>query len=158
MIKVSLILATMTVASSAWFMPSFGYGSSSDSTNIDENFKRDSQREVVIDKLHSKVYYDAKPTKKMHFFEAWDYCKNITFDGYNDWRVMSKEEAVSLLELSRPKTTVKHAFKNVQKEKYWTATQDRYDEAWYVDFDLGRYSTKKETYKYRTICVRDEKM
>ena len=64
MIKISLVLVTMAVASSAWFMPSFGYGSSSDSTNIDKNFQRDSQREVVIDKLHSKVYYDSKPTKK----------------------------------------------------------------------------------------------
>ena len=156
MIKISLLLSTMTVVASAWFFPSFGYGNS-DSTNIDKNFVRDSKREVVIDKLHSKVYYDAKPTAKMHFFKAWDYCENLSFDGHNDWRVMSKEEGVSLLELSRPHLTVKHAFKNVLQERYWTSTQDRYDEAWYVDFDLGRYSTEKETYKYRTICVRNEK-
>ena len=156
MIKISFVLATLTVAASAWFMPSFGY-SNDDSTNIDKNFVRDNAKEIVVDTINSKIYYDSTPTRKMHFFEAWEYCKDLSFDQHNDWRVISKKEAVSLLELSRPKLTIKHAFKNVTQEKYWTSTRDNYGEAWYVDFDLGRYSTKKETYKYKTICVRDEK-
>ena len=157
MFKTALLILSLTASASAWFvMPSFGY-SNDDTTNVDKNFVRDDSREIVTDTNNKKVYYDATPTQKMHFFQAWDYCSNLTFDSHSDWRVFSKEEAVSLLELSRPNLSVKHAFKNVQEERYWTSKRDRFSEAWYVDFDLGRYSTQKETYKYRTICVRDNK-
>ena len=148
----------MVISASAWFiMPSFSYNNGDDTTHVDKNFQREDAKGIVVDTQNKKVYYDAKATEKMHFFKAWDYCHDLTFNSHRDWRVLSKEEAVSLLELSRSNLNVKHAFKNVLEERYWTATQDRFDEAWYVDFDLGRYSTQKETYKYRTICVRDMK-
>ena len=157
MIKISFILGLSAAVASAWFMPtmSFGYGTDNDNTNVDKKFVRNDKQEVVVNSQTSKMYYDSTPSKKMHFFKAWDYCQAMNFNGFNDWRVITKDEARDLLELSRRTITVKHAFKNVQKETYWTATEDRYDQAWYVDFDLGRYSTKKYTYKYRAICVRD---
>jgi len=158
MIKTGVILGCVVTASFAWFVPTFSFGyNNNDSTNVDKDFLRDERKAIVIDKLHSKTYYDSQPTEKMHFFAAWDYCKKLSFNGHKDWRVFTKEEAVSLLELSRPNLSVKHAFKNVKEERYWTSTRDRFEEAWYIDFDLGRYSTQKENYKYRTICVRDNK-
>jgi len=157
MIKVGLVLSVSAVIASAWFsMPSMSvsYG---DSKNIDNNYERDAQKEVVINKTTSKMYSDKLTSKKMHFFAAWQYCQEMDLAGHKDWRVITKDEAKGLLELSRPKITIKHAFRNVKEETYWTATQDRYDQAWYVDFDLGRYSTKKQTYNYRVMCVRDMK-
>lgn len=157
MIKVSLLLGISAVVASAWFtMPSFGY-SGDDNTNVDKDFQRDANREVVINTKTSKMYSDVKPSKKMHFYGAWEYCQDMTLAGHSDWRVITKEEGKELLELSRRELRVKHAFRNVKEEIYWTSTQDRYGQSWYVDFDLGRYSTKKETYKYRTLCIRDIK-
>ncbi len=157
MIKVGLILGLSVAVASAWFMPtmSFGYGSDSDNTNVDYNFVRNAQQEVVVNSKTSKMYSDAKPSPRMHFFAAWEYCKKMDLAGFDDWRVITKDEARDLLELSRRTVTVKHAFKNVQKESYWTATEDRFEQAWYVDFDLGRYSTRKYTNRYRVICIRD---
>ncbi len=157
MIKTGLILGLSAVVASAWFMPTMNIGKNNDNTNIDKNFQRDAQKEIVIDKKTSKIYSDVKPSKKMHFYGAWDYCQKMDLAGYDDWRVITKDEARDLLELSRSKVNVKHAFRNVKEEIYWTSTQDRFGEAWYIDFDLGRYSTKKETYKYRAICTRDIK-
>ena len=157
MIKMGLILGLSAVVASAWFMPTFSYGSGDDNTNVDIDFTRDAQKEIVINEKTSKMYSDVKPSPRMHFYAAWEYCQNMDLAGYKDWRVITKDEARDILELSRRKVTVKHAFRNVKEENYWTSTQDRYKQSWYVDFDLGRYSTKEETYKYRAICVRDAK-
>ncbi len=154
MIKPILILTLSAVMASAWFsMPTFGYGNS-DSTNIDKNFVRDDKQEVVIDKKNFKMYYDSTPSVKMHFIRAWKSCQKLNYLGFTNWRVPTKGEASGLLELSRPNLKSKHAFKNVQKELYWTSTEDRADSGWYVDFDLGRYSTHKFEKLHRIICVR----
>ncbi|WP_455756218.1 Lcl C-terminal domain-containing protein [Sulfurimonas sp.] len=158
MIKTVIGLTLTTAMLSAWFVPNFSFGgNNNDNTHVDKNFQRDDKKGVVIDTKNSRMYYDSKPSNRMHFFAAWDYCKKMDYLGHNDWRVASKEEYRSLLELSRRTLMVKHAFKNVKEERYWTSTDDRFDQAWYFDFDLGRYSTQKYTHKYRTICVRDSK-
>jgi len=159
MVKIILALTLTSMMASAWFMPSmsFGYGDDDDNTNVDKSYVRDDKKEVVQDTSSSRVYYDSIPSPKMHFFKAWEYCQKMDYLGKNDWRVPSKDELRSLLELSRSGINVKHAFKNVKEEKYWTSTQDRYEQAYFVDFNLGRYSTAKYTKKYRVICVRDSK-
>ncbi len=159
MIKTVFLLILVSVIAQAWFMPtmSFGYGDDNDTTNIDKSYVRNEKKEIVLDTSSKRVYYDSAPSPKMHFFKAWEYCQKMDYLGKNDWRVPSKDELRSLLELSRTSINVKHAFKNVKEEKYWTSTQDRYEQAYYVDFDLGRYSTDKYTNKYRVICVRDSK-
>ena len=159
MIKTAVGLVITGAIASAWFMPTLSFGGGDDERyeNVDKTFVRDAKKEVVIDTGKKKMYYDSTPSKRMHFYAAWDYCKTMDFDGYTDSRVPSKREMVSLLELSRRSVTVKHAFKNILEERYWSATDDRFDKAWYFDFDLGRYSTQDYKYKYRTLCVRDEK-
>ena len=159
MIKTALLLTLTSIMASAWFMPtmSFGYGDDNDTTNVDKSYVRDDKQEIVLDSSSKMVYYDSTPSPKMHFFKAWEYCQKMDYLGKKDWRVPSKDELRSLLELSRRTINVKHAFKNVKEEKYWTSTEDKYEQAYYIDFDLGRYSTDKYTDKYRVICVRDSK-
>lgn len=157
MIKTVLVLSVTTAIASAWFMPSISFGGSVDSTNIDKNFTRDNKQEIVIDEKAAKAYYDSTPSKEMHFYAAWDYCQKMDYLGHYDWRVPTKRELISLFELSRRDVSVKHAFKNIQKARYWSATEDRYGKAWYFDFDLGRYSTERYSKKYKTICVRNYK-
>ena len=156
-LKTTILLGLSATLASAWFMPTMSFGNSDDNTHVDKNFVRDAQKEVVINTKASKMYSDTKASSKMHFFAAWEYCQNMTLAGYEDWRVISKEEAKNLLELSRQKVNVKHAFRNVEEDIYWTSTQDRYEQAWFVDFDLGRYSIDKYTDKHRVICSRDTK-
>lgn len=159
MIKTALIITLSSIIAHAWFMPtmSFGYGDDNDTTNVDKSYVRDDKKEIVLDTSSSRVYYDSTPSQKMHFFKAWEYCQKMDYIGHTDWRVPSKDELRSLLELSRRTINIKHAFKNVKEEKYWTSTEDKFEQGYYVDFDLGRYSTDKYTNKYRIICVRDSK-
>jgi hypothetical protein len=153
MIKFAFILGITSTILSAWFFPDMNFGSENDNTNVDNSFVRDHQKEIVIDTSTSKIYYDSKPSQKVNFYSAWAYCQDMNHLGYQDWRVPTKKELVSILELSRTKVNVKHAFKNISNEKYWSSTEFNKD-AWYFDFDLGRYSTHEPTYKHRTICVR----
>ena len=159
MIKTALVLTLSSIMASAWFMPtmSFGYGDDDDNTHVDKSYVRDNKQNIVLDTSSKRVYYDSTPSQKMHFFKAWEYCQKMDYLGKTDWRVPSKDELRSLLELSRRTITIKHAFKNAKEEKYWTSTQDRFEQAYFVDFNLGRYSTAKYTKKYRVICVRDSK-
>ena len=148
MISVSTLLLSGSIFSNF----SFVYGGDSD--NIDTNFMRDDKREIVLDKKSNKFYYDSTPSKKMSYDSALEYCSKMDYLGYSDWRVPTKDELKSLLDLSRSYISIKHAFKNIQKGIYWSATKDRYEQAWYIDFDLGRYSTAKYNHKYYVICVK----
>lgn len=154
-IKTTLLLSLSATLTWAWFMPTMSFGKTDDNTHVDKNFERDAQKEVVIDTQRSKMYSDNKPSEKMHFFAAWQHCEDMKLAGYSDWRVISKNEGKSLLELSRVKVNVKHAFRNVEEDLYWTSTKDQYEQAWFIDFDLGRYSVDKYTDKHRVICSRD---
>lgn len=152
MTKSALGLLISASVSSAFFMPTFSFGGV-DSDKVDKNFERDDRTEIVLDKKSSKIYYDSTPSPKMSFEDADKFCKKINYLGYKEWKVPTKEEYISLLELSRRNMTVKHAFKNVQRGIYWSSTPDRFNEAWYFDFDLGRYSTHKRDKKHYTLCV-----
>jgi len=90
----------------------------------------------------------------MTYHQAVAYCKAMKHLGHNDWRLPSKEELKNIMEVGRRDLNVKRAFKNVQEGIYWSATKDRREEAWYVDFDLGRYSTADYDHKYYALCIR----
>jgi hypothetical protein len=154
MVKIGLALVLTTAIASAWFVPKHGTGLK-DSNNIDETFIRIDKKEVVIDTVRTKMYYDSTPLEKMNFSQARKACQEMNYLGYKNWRVPSKDELRSILELSRRGVTVKHAFKNLQEELYWSSTEDNYKKAWYFDFDLGRYGNRKQSKEFYVFCVRD---
>lgn len=154
MIKVGLALVLTTAIASAWFAPRLGLGHK-DSNNIDKTFVRVDKKEVVIDTIRNKMYYDSTPLEKMNFSQAGKTCQKMEYLGYKNWRVPSKEELRSILELSRRGVTVKHAFKNIKEDIYWSSTEDNYKKAWYFDLDLGRYGSRKQSKEFYVFCVRD---
>ena len=151
-----LTFALVTLHSGFWPDFSFAY-ERNDSDKIDKNFVRDESKQIVLDQKDKKIYYDAKASEKMSYGDAVKYCKNMNYLGYTSWRVPSKEEMRSLLELSRRKITVKHAFQNVQQGIYWASTTNRHADAWYFDFDLGRYSTADKSKQFYVLCVGEKK-
>ncbi|MEA3455294.1 MAG: DUF1566 domain-containing protein, partial [Campylobacterota bacterium] len=134
---------------------SFSYGG--DSGKMDKDFVRDDKKELVKDLKSGIIYYDAAPSEKMNYNNAIAYCSNLTYLNHTDWKLPSKEELKAILELGRRDLNVKRAFKNIQEGIYWSSTKDRHDEAWYVDFDLGRYSTASYDREYYILCVSENK-
>lgn len=153
--KIFFVFSLLFSLSSANPIADFSFAFGGDSDNIDKNFLRDNKKEVVLDSKNKKIYYDSTPSKKMDHKSAMAYCKEMNYLGYSDWRLPSKEELKSLFDLSRSYISVKHAFQNIQKGIYWSSTKDRRDDAYYVDFDLGRYSTASFDHKFYVICVKE---
>ena len=156
--KILFILTVAMVTVYPGFWPDFNFAyKHGDSTNIDKNFIRDDAKQVVLDQKAQKIYTDVKPSSQMSYGDAVKYCKNMDYLGYASWRLPKKEEMRSLLELSRRDITVKHAFKNVQQGIYWASTTNRRGDAWYFDFDLGRYSTADKSKAFYVLCVGEKK-
>ncbi|MEA3522557.1 MAG: DUF1566 domain-containing protein [Campylobacterota bacterium] len=156
MIKAALVLGLSVSIASAWFAPRLGLGHD-DSNNIDTSYVRDSKKDIVTDTKSSKMYHDATSSQKMNFPSANKYCQDMAYLDYKNWRVPSKKELRSVLELSRRGVTIKHAFKNIKEDIFWSSTEDDYKKAWYFDLDLGRYGSRKQTKEFYVFCVRDAK-
>jgi len=155
----NLFVVSVLFTAISWggFWPNFSFAYEHGKGNVDSNFVRDNKQGIVLDKKNRKFYYDAKVSPKLSWNEAMQYCKKMDYLNYTKWRVPTKEEMRSLFELSRRDITIKHAFKHVEPEIYWSSTKDRGNEAWYFDFDLGRFWVDDMAKKYHVFCVGEEK-
>jgi hypothetical protein len=151
-----LILVTGVTLLDAGFWPDFSFAYTHGEGHKDPSFVRDNTRKVVLDKNTGKRYYDAAVSSKLTWEKAEQYCAKMHYLGLK-WRLPGKEEMRSLLELSRRKPTVKHAFRHVVPAIYWSATEDGEKDAWYFDFDLGRYFVMEKTKRYHALCVSEPK-
>lgn len=85
------------------------------------------------------------------------HCAALSYGGFSDWRVPTRIELVSLLDLSRtdPAITLA-AFPDTASEWYWTASEDASDEAraWDVYFYFGYPDVAERVTENRVRCVR----
>jgi len=154
---VSIVIAATVMVSAGNFMSNMSFAYGGDSGKVDKNFVRDDKQEVVKDLKSGLIYYDAAPSAKMDYNKAVAYCNALNYLDHTDWKLPSKEELKAILDLGRRSINVKRAFKNIQEGIYWSSTKDRRNDAWYVDFDLGRYSTASYDHLNYVLCIRQEK-
>lgn len=95
-------------------------------------------------------YWSSTPNGKLREWQgAMEYCNDLTLGGYSDWRLPSLEEL-------RGAYGIRHKFRHVKPNRYWTATLKTLNLHWYVLFSNG-----KEDYNYApwytlyVRCVRD---
>ena len=155
--KILLIFTLLTLSLFANFFADMSFSYKHGKGNVDKNFVRNDKNGTVEDLKTHLIYYDAKPSKKMIYSDAVAYCENMDYLGHKDWKLPTIEQLKAITELSRRELYVKHAFKNIQEGIYWASTKDRYDEAWYVDFDLGRWNTASYDHQFYALCVRQGK-
>ena len=69
------------------------------------------------------------------------YCEDLTYGGYDDWRLPNRRELLSLIDDGRvdPALPTGHPFSGVQYNVYWSDTSCPFDEgqAWYVEMHHG---------------------
>ena len=96
------------------------------------------------------------------FDEANSYCQNKTLGGYNDWRLPTINELLSIINYqrySRYYTDSLNTFQNHKNTKYWTSTHKEGNNSsssiWSVNFNNGHTGTDLNTSSGIYIkCVR----
>ncbi len=127
------------------------------------SYTRDNAKEIVIDnttKLQWQDNSDAKTVRKT-WSEAKEYCENLTLGGYDDWRLPSASELLTLLDYGRYDPAIDPTFQNVVSDYYWSSTSSVSDSAyaWNIYFYRGSASSensKNDSYYVR--CVRGERL
>ena len=92
--------------------------------------------------------------------EAVDFCKNLTFAGYSDWRLPSRKELTSIVDKEEHNLSIDtNYFPNTHAAQYWTSTKNLADGdyAWSILFFYGGvpYYDMVNYYNY-VRCVRND--
>ncbi|MBO4698843.1 DUF1566 domain-containing protein [bacterium] len=118
---------------------------------------------VVEDSVTGFMWQGTDPSQKT-WSEALQYCENLTYAGYRDWRLPNINELASLVsyEQSNPASE----FPDMPASYFWSSTFDAYDstnKAWGINFKNGDLTYKKKLDdwtnfdgSYLVRCVRSE--
>ena len=97
---------------------------------------------------------DAKTVQK-NWNGAVEYCQNLTLFGFNDWRLPTRDELLSIVDKNKS-PTIKKEFQNVTSSYYWSSTTiaSDSDRAWRVYFGGGDDGWGGKTLSLYVRCVR----
>lgn len=129
---------------------------------ITAGFSRDDRLGVVRDDIYKLMWQDGDLPHEMAHDEAVHYCENLNFAGFDDWRLPTVNELLSITDDTRFKPAINKAFKNVVYEtnenygRYWSSTG--YDNGssikWIVDFVVGYVAWGGGSDRFFVRCVR----
>lgn len=114
---------------------------------------------VVVDQVTGLQWQQAAPADKLAAAAADAYCAELTLSGYDDWRLPTRIELVSLVDFTRSPAIDSEQFPDVSGN-FWTSSRtakvsnpQRY---WQVSFTNGGTLTSSEAVGSRVRCVRSE--
>ncbi|MDD2267313.1 DUF1566 domain-containing protein [Sulfuricurvum sp.] len=81
-------------------------------------------KEVVLDTQRQLIWQDNSDCKKVKktWKEAIEYCQNLDFFGYRDWRLPYIEELFYILDKTRIDVAINKSFQNVTSDDYWSSS------------------------------------
>ena len=138
-----------------------------DASGFTAGFSRDDAKNVVTDSVYKLIWQDGEEIYQGTYDEAVKYCENLTFAGFEDWRLPTLNELLSITDDSGYNPAINKAFKNIAYEmndkgeksygRYWSSTgrADDSSRAWLVDFWFGGVGWSGVSYRRFVRCVRD---
>lgn len=89
---------------------------------------------------HTMWLYNANPCGQKTWADAIEYCNNLNYAGYSDWRLPHLEEFKATL-------ATHDCFAGVKKRHYWSGTSSagNTDDAWYMSMFLGHVGCDHKT-------------
>ena len=138
-----------------------GYEIVVDETLKFQQFLRDNSKEVVIDTKRKLMWQDNIDARSLK--GSWEatinHCKNLNFAEFDDWRLPSRMELLSITDKTKANPAIQDGFQNVVSDSYWSSSPyvSGSSDAWGVFFSYGYdYYDGKSTSNY-VRCVRDSK-
>lgn len=184
----SALLACLLYSSAAFGFDPIGFikKTVSDEGDITAGFSRDNRLNVVKDDVYKLMWQDSyrkgmpmppliipsiedqnSHDKPMTYAEAVRYCDDLNFAGFDDWRLPTVNELLSITDDTRFNPAINKAFKNVAYKtddkgekiygRYWSSTKYADDSslAWDVHFVDGGSDWRYVSTRYFVRCVRD---
>ena len=111
------------------------------------------EEEIVYDSEHN-LHWTKNHGSTSNWKSALDRCQNLEYSGYDDWRLPSINELVSLIDYSEKKPASR--FPGMTSSSFWASTseQNYAPNAWVVIFSNGKVDTIDKTNNAKVLCVR----
>ena len=126
------------------------------SGDITGGFSRDDTKNVVTDSVYKLMWQDGEEIFKGDYDEAVKYCENLTFAGFEDWRLPTINELISITDKSKFDPAINPAFKSVNSDMYYSFTKsaESMSNVWVVFFRNGVSIRQDASFRYFARCVR----
>jgi len=98
------------------------------------------REKLVIDDVTSLMWQQSGSTNSMVYANAEKYIRELNdqrFAGYNDWRLPTLEEAMSLMAPKHHTVFCCDLVFDRKQSQIWTADKESAERAWGVHFDYG---------------------
>ena len=122
-----------------------------------QSYDTTSNRLVVTDLVTNLMWQRDVENTFVPFDDAQRACAALRLIGHDDWRLPSRIELISLLDMARTQPSINtEAFPNAPPEWFWTSTtaSDDPTSAWYVYFYAGYPKTDSKGNRFSYRCVR----
>ena len=113
--------------------------------------------EVVVDPGTRLMWQRKSSPEQLDWEGAQRYCDCLSLAGYDDWRLPTRIELVSLVDYRRQEPSIDtDAFPDTPSTWYWSASPVAGDsvEAWYLSFMDGNTHEAARDVTYGVRCVR----
>ena len=115
-------------------------------------------KEVVVDTNTQLMWQDNRDVERVnqHWQGVNEYCENLIFAGYSDWRLPIMDEFFSIRDEKRKGVAITVGFKYVTPKQYWSSS-NVYDSgyAWSMNFENGDDAVRLKDSNFNVRCVRD---
>ena len=113
------------------------------------------KKETFVDKDTNLMWQDSSKNVERTWQSAIDYCKDLNYAGYNDWRLPTYYELIGIVDYSRYNPAIKRGFKNTVSNRYWSSEYvSDSGNAWYVYFKGGYSDDGNKSGNLYVRCVR----
>ncbi len=117
------------------------------------------EQPVINDKNTGLGWQKSIRTVAATWSDAYNYCNNLNYGGYSDWRMPTVKELDTILDLGRRNSADPNYFSNTTYSYWWVNNKNETaDKLWYVyQTSIKYWPTSYATntsYKYYVRCVR----
>ena len=128
---------------------------------LDATCYRDNDKNVVIcseAKLGKLMWQDEVLNFEWTWEQANEYCRLINIAGFDDWRLPTIDELISITDKNKFRPSINSAFKNTKYDWYWSSTEGANTPslAWIVGFMEGNVIRDGISVRNLVICVRND--